>query len=306
MSLVSIIVPAYNEESNIEPFYLAILTVFKQIPDANFELIFVNDGSSDKTLETIKEFNKKDNRVKGLSFARNFGKEAALFAGLRAVTGDCAIILDADLQHPPAVIPEMYAKWKEGFLVVEGIKTDRGSESFAHKAFTKLFYSLISKAVGMDMKNSSDYKLLDKKVVDELTKLTERNTFFRALSYWVGFNKTTVYYNVQERQSGETKWSTTSLIKYAINNIVSFSYAPLKIISFIGIVFICAGLVLCIDALISYIIGTAADGFPTIVFLFLIGFGGVLLSLGIIGKYIEQIYDEVKGRPQYIVEERIE
>lgn len=306
MSCVSIIVPAYNEESNIAPFYSAILEVFQQLPDASFELIFVNDGSSDKTLEVIKEFNKKDKRVKGISFARNFGKEAALFSGLRAATGDCAVILDADLQHPPSVIPEMYAKWKEGFLVVEGIKIDRGEESFAHKSFTKIFYSLISRAVGMDMKNSSDYKLLDKRVVEELAKLPERNTFFRALSYWVGFNKTSVYYNVQDRQSGETKWSTTSLIKYAINNIVSFSYTPLKLISLIGIVFIVAGVGLCIDALISYIIGTAADGFPTIVFLLLIGFGGVLLSLGIIGKYIEQIYDEVKGRPQYIVEEKIE
>lgn len=305
MSVISLIVPCYNEEHNIEPFYNAILQVFTDI-NYDFELVFVNDGSKDNTLAKIYELNAKDKRVKGISFARNFGKEAALFAGIRNVTGDCAVILDADLQHPPIVIKEMISKWNEGFEVVEGVKTDRGKESIFHKLFTKIFYGMISKAVGMDMKNSSDYKLLDKKVIAELAKLKERNTFFRALSFWVGFKKTTVYYEVAERNAGESKWSTKSLIKYAINNVICFSYTPLHIITFLGICFFFIAFIVIIDALISFARGTAASGFPTLVVLLLIGFGSVMLSLGIIGVYIAQIYDEIKGRPQYIIGEKIE
>lgn len=306
MNKISLIVPCYNEEANINPFYEEIVKTFKELKDADFELMFVNDGSKDKTLEKIEELNKKDKRVKGVSFARNFGKEAALFAGIRNVTGDCAVILDADLQHPPVVIKEMYSKWKEGYEVIEGIKTDRGKEGIFHKLFSKIFYGLISLAVGMDMKNSSDYKLLDKKVIAQLAALKERNTFFRALSFWVGFNKTTVYYEVQERANGVSKWSTKSLFKYAINNVLCFSYAPLHIISFVGIIFILIAVYVFIDAIISFIRGTAASGFPTLVIILLIGFGAVLISLGIIGVYIAQIYDEVKGRPQYVIGKKIE
>lgn len=305
MSLISLIVPCYNEESNVSPFYEAIVNVFKEI-DADFELMFVNDGSKDNTLSNIEELNKKDKRVKCVSFARNFGKEAALFAGIRNVSGDCAVILDADLQHPPIVIKEMYEKWKEGFEVIEGVKTDRGKEGLFHKLFCKIFYGMISKAVGMDMKNSSDYKLLDRKVINELSKIKERNTFFRALSFWVGFNKTTVYYEVADRNSGVSKWSTKSLIKYAINNVICFSYTPLHIVTGIGVIFFLIAIGVIIDAIISYFNGTAASGFPTIVILLLVGFGAILISLGIIGVYIAQIYDEVKERPQYIIGKKIE
>ena len=306
MDKISLIVPCYNEESNIEPFYSAILDTFKSIPGADFELLFINDGSKDSTFEKIEELHKQDKRVKCVSFARNFGKEAALFAGIRNVSGDCAVILDADLQHPPAVIIEMYSKWKEGFEVIEGVKTDRGKESLFHKLFTKIFYGLISRAVGMDMKNSSDYKLLDKKVVAELAALKERNTFFRALSFWVGFKKTTVYYEVAERTSGVSKWSTKSLIKYAINNVICFSYAPLHIVTVLGIIFLLFGLGISIDAVISYFKGISTDGFPTLVILLLLGFGAIMLSLGVIGVYIAQIYDEIKGRPQYIIGKKLD
>ena len=302
MSKVSLIVPCYNEESNIIPFYEEILKTFKDI-DADFELLFVDDGSKDNTLQKIKNLNNDDKRVKCVSFARNFGKEAALFAGIRNVTGDCAVILDADLQHPPCVIKEMFQKWKEGFEVVEGIKTSRGKESILHKAFSQIFYGLMSKAVKMDMKNSSDYKLLDKKVIAQLAALKERNTFFRALSFWVGFKKTTVYYEVQERMSGVSKWSTKALTRYAINNVICFSYAPLHIIAVVGFIFIFIAIGVSIDALISFIRGNAAQGFPTIILVLLLGFGAILISLGIIGVYIAQIYDEVKMRPQYVIGE---
>lgn len=308
MNKISLIVPCYNEEANIKPFYNAITKIFdgKIVDDADFELMFINDGSKDNTLSEIRALHEEDRRVKCVSFSRNFGKEAALFAGIRNVSGDCTVLLDADLQHPPFVLIEMYKKWKEGYEVVEGVKSDRGKESFFHNLFTKVFYGMISKAVGMDMKNSSDYKLLDKKVVAELAKLKERNTFFRALSFWVGFNKTTVYYEVAERANGISKWSTKSLIKYAINNVICFSYTPLHIITVVGCIFTVFGIGVAIDALVSFFIGKAASGFPTLIGITLIGFGGIMTCLGIIGVYIAQIYDEVKGRPQYIIGEKIE
>lgn len=317
MPKISLVVPCYNEASNVVPFFEAIETLFSgqgilSDDGARYELIFVNDGSTDKTAEKITAIAENKimgggthGNVKGVFFSRNFGKEAALFAGLRSATGDCAVILDADLQHPVSLIPEMYAAWKKGYEVVEGVKSDRGRESLFHRLFTKIFYGLISRAVGMDMKNSSDYKLLDKKVVAELAKLRERNTFFRALSFWVGFKTTTVYYEVAERASGTSKWSTKSLVKYAINNVVCFSYAPLFIVMAIGAVFAAIGIILFIDTLIAFVRGAAADGFPTLLIVMLLGFGGVMISLGIIGVYLAQVYDEIKGRPQYIVSKRI-
>ena len=304
MDKISLVVPCFNEQDNVEPLYSAVLKAFSDIP-ASFELMFVDDGSSDGTFDRINQLHEKDERVKCISFSRNFGKEAALFAGIRSVTGDCTVVLDADLQHPPVLIKEMYRLWKEGFQVVEGIKQDRGKESVIHGLFTKLFYRMISHAVKIDMANSSDYKLLDKSVTEELSKLKERNTFFRALSFWVGFKKTSVYYEVADRASGRSKWSTRSLMKYAIKNVICFSYMPLHIISVVGILFVLIALGIGIDALCSYFRNSAASGFPTIVFLMLIGFGGCLISLGIIGVYIAQIYDEVKKRPQYIIGRRI-
>ncbi|MBQ7746156.1 MAG: glycosyltransferase family 2 protein [Spirochaetia bacterium] len=304
MDRISLVVPCFNEQDNIIPLYNAILEVFSDIP-ATFELMFVDDGSKDRTFDNIQDLHEKDDRVKCISFSRNFGKEAALFAGIRNVTGDCTVILDADLQHPPLLIKEMYRLWKEGYEVVEGIKRNRGKESVIHGLFTKLFYRMISHAVKIDMANSSDYKLLDRKVTEELGKLKERNTFFRALSFWVGFKKISVYYEVADRASGISKWSTSSLMKYAIKNVICFSYMPLHIISIVGIIFVLIAIGIGVDAILSYFRNNAASGFPTIVFLLLIGFGGCLISLGIIGVYIAQIYDEVKKRPQYIIGRRI-
>lgn len=301
--LLSIIVPCYNEEEAIPIFYEETTKVLKSMELASYEFIFVNDGSTDRTLDVLHTLSDKDASVHFVNFSRNFGKEAALFAGLRNATGDCAVVLDADLQHPVSLIPEMYAAWKNGFEVVEGVKSDRGRESPLHRLFTKVFYGLISRAVGMDMKNSSDYKLLDKKVIVELARLRERNTFFRALSFWVGFKKTTVHYEVAERASGTSKWSTKSLVKYAINNVVCFSYAPLFIVAAIGMIFAALGIVLFIDTLIAFARGVSTSGFPTLLIVMFLGFGSVMISLGIIGVYIAQIYDEVKGRPQYIVKE---
>jgi len=271
----------------------------------DYELVFVNDGSKDATWENIVRAHEKDPNVTGVLFSRNFGKEAAMFAGLEKAGGDCCVVMDCDLQHPPEKIVEMYRLWEQGFEVVEGIKEDRGEESGFHKFAANSFYSLISKAVGMNMSSSSDFKLLDRKVVDTLNAMPERNVFFRALSFWVGYKKATVTYCVQERTQGESKWSTKSLIKYAITNIGSFSSAPLHIVTILGIITLAIAIVFGIISLVQKLTGQAVAGFTTVILLLLISSSIIMISLGIIGYYIARIYEEIKGRPRYIISETL-
>ena len=224
-----------------------------------------------------------------------------MFAGLETAKGDCCVVLDCDLQHPPEKIVEMYRLWEQGYEVVEGIKEDRGEESGFHKFAANSFYALISKATGMDMAASSDFKLLDRKVVDTLNKMPERNVFFRALSFWVGFKKAEVSYCVRERTVGESKWSTKSLIKYAINNIGSFSSLPLHLVIGMGVIMLLIAVIFGIVALVQKIVGTALGGFTTVILLLLFSSSLIMISLGIIGYYIARIYEEIKGRPRYII-----
>ena len=269
--------------------------------DIDYELLFVDDGSKDKTWSEIQRCAENDPHVVGVHFSRNFGKEAAMFAGLETAKGDCAVVIDCDLQHPPEKIVEMYRLWEEGYEVVEGIKADRGEETGFHKFAANSFYGIISKATGMDMGSSSDFKLLDRKVVDTLNALPERAVFFRALSFWVGYRKTEVQYCVQERTEGESKWSTKSLIKYAITNIASFSSAPLHIVTVMGVLTLAIAVVFGVISLVQKIAGTAQPGFTTVILLLLIIGSFLMISLGIIGYYLARIYDEVKGRPRYII-----
>ena len=299
-NLVSIIIPSYNEEDNIENTAKTILDIMDNA-SINCELIFVSDGSNDKTFEKILSLSKNEIRVKGIEFSRNFGKEAAIIAGLKKGNGACFVVMDCDLQHPPEVIVEMYRRWEEGFEIVEGIKLERGKESIIYKAFSNLFYKLISKFTGYPMKNTSDFKLIDKKVVDILINLPERKPFFRALSLWTGFKSVNVKYKVGVRNIGNSKWSVMGLIKYAISNIISFSTIPLDIITYIGVLFILGALALGVHTLVYYFMGKAQEGFATVILLILISGGAILISIGIIGKYIAAIYEEVKHRPRYLV-----
>ena len=298
--MLSVILPSYNEEKMI---HIAAARLADILGGAGieYELLFVDDGSSDKTWSEISAASEKDSHVVGLHFSRNFGKEAAMFAGLEQARGDCCVVIDCDLQHPPEKIVEMYRLWEQGYEVVEGIKEDRGEESGLHKFAANSFYGLISKATGMDMSSSSDFKLLDRKVVDTLNSLPERNVFFRALSFWVGYKKTSVSYCVQERTEGVSKWSTKSLIKYALTNISSFSSAPLHIVTVLGFIMLAVAFVLGIIALVQKISGVALGGFTTVILLLLFSASVIMISLGIIGYYIARIYDEIKGRPRYII-----
>ena len=298
--MLSVILPSYNEEKMIAKATARMAEIL-QPEKIDYELLFIDDGSRDGTWAQINEAAEKDTHVVGVHFSRNFGKEAAMFAGLEQARGDCCVVIDCDLQHPPEKIVEMYRLWEQGYEVVEGIKEDRGEESGLHKFAANSFYGLISKATGMDMSSSSDFKLLDRKVVDTLNSLPERNVFFRALSFWVGYKKTSVSYCVQERTEGVSKWSTKSLIKYALTNISSFSSAPLHIVTVLGFIMLAVAFVLGIIALVQKISGVALGGFTTVILLLLFSASVIMISLGIIGYYIAHIYDEIKGRPRYII-----
>lgn len=298
--MLSVILPSYNEEKMIAKVTARMAEIL-QPEKIDYELLFIDDGSRDNTWAQINEAAGKDSHVVGVHFSRNFGKEAAMFAGLEQAKGDCCVVIDCDLQHPPEKIVEMYRLWEQGYEVVEGIKEDRGEESGLHKFAANSFYGLISKATGMDMSSSSDFKLLDRKVVDTLNSLPERNVFFRALSFWVGYKKTSVSYCVQERTEGVSKWSTKSLIKYALTNISSFSSAPLHIVTVLGFIMLAVAFVLGIIALVQKISGVALGGFTTVILLLLFSASIIMISLGIIGYYIARIYDEIKGRPRYII-----
>ena len=297
--MLSIIIPAYNEEQCIKRAYNAIHSLLAE-NNIESEFVFVNDGSSDRTHEMINELSSEQNNIIGLHFSRNFGKESAISAGLAAVSGNCAVVIDCDLQHPPEKIIEMYHLWEQGYEIVEGIKKERGQEKKMHSIGAKFFYSVISHMAGFDMANSSDFKLLDRKVIDVLNKMPERG-FFRAISYWVGYNKTIVEYDVGERVDGESKWSTHGLIKYALSNISSYSTAPMQTVTVLGVLMLIISVIFGVWALIDKITGRALEGMTTVIIITIFIGSIIMISLGIIGYYIARIYEEIKGRPKYII-----
>ncbi|MCI8691222.1 MAG: glycosyltransferase family 2 protein [Lachnospiraceae bacterium] len=305
MAFLSIVLPAYNEEENIMNT-AAVLSKTLEENGIEYELVFISDGSRDRTFERIRDAAADNPRIRGAEFSRNFGKEAAIFAGLEMAKGNAVIVMDCDLQHPPQVIPEMWKLWQEGAEVVEGIKQSRGQESLAHRLSAGMFYKIMSMLIKMDMNASSDFKLLDRKVVDVLLSLPERNTFFRALSFWVGFRTETVTYEVQERRYGKSKWSFFSLMKYAVTNATSFSTLPLQMVTAMGLVAILFSVILFFDTLIRFLSGAAVEGFTTVILLILIIGGFLMLGLGIVGHYLARIYEEVKGRPKYIIRQTTE
>ena len=301
--MLSVVIPAYNEEAMIAKTAGTISGLLQQagIP---YELLFIDDGSKDNTWQEIHRQTQADPRICGVKFSRNFGKESAMFAGLSEAKGDCVVVIDCDLQHPPEKIVEMYRLWEQGYEVVEGVKASRGEESALHGFAAGCFYGLISHATGIDMSRASDFKLLDRKAVNVLLNMREKNAFFRALSSWVGFTTTQIEYDVQERQAGESKWSTRSLVKYAITNIAAFTCAPLQLVTILGFVMGLASLVLTVIALYQKFSGIALEGFTTVIILQCFTGSIIMLSLGIIGYYIAKIYEEVKGRPRYIISQR--
>lgn len=299
-NLLSIILPSYNEQDNIFHTF-GVLSQILNGASISYEIIFVDDGSKDLTYQNIRELSSQHPQVKGICFSRNFGKESAIFAGLELSTGECCLIMDCDLQHPAELIPEMYRLWQDGYEIVEGVKASRGKENPFHTLCANSFYSLISKASGIDMSKASDFKLLDRKAVNALLAMPERAPFFRALSSWIGFKTIAIPFHVKDREIGTSKWSVWKLIKYAVHNITSFSGAPLQFVTFLGWVMFLCSLGLGIQSLYRYFTGTAQEGFTTVILLQLLIGSILMISLGIIGHYISRIYDEIKARPRYLI-----
>ena len=270
-----------------------------------YELVFVDDGSKDRTWEEIVKAAEGNSRIHGVHFSRNFGKESAIFAGLACARGDAVAVMDCDLQHPPGTLVEMYRLWEQGYEIVEGVKRTRGRESIFHAFSAGMFYRMMSRATKIDMSRASDFKLLCRKAVDTLLAMPERNAFFRAMSGWIGFRTASVEFDVQEREAGESKWSTFSLIRYAITNIVGYSAAPMQFVTGAGVAVLVLAIVLGIQTLVHYFSGRAVEGFTTVILLVLLMGSIVMISLGIIGYYISRIYEEVKGRPKYIISKQV-
>ena len=302
--LLSVVIPAYNEEAMVS---VAADTILRILDGAGIpcELVFVDDGSRDGTWNSIAAAGAKDKRVRGVRFSRNFGKEAALLAGLRYADGACCVTIDCDLQHPPEKIVEMYRLWEQGFEVVEGVKSDRGHESALHRFAANTFYRIMTDAVGFEMKDRSDFKLLGRRAVDALLSMPERDTFYRALSAWVGFESATVPFEVAPRTAGESKWGTRKLIRYAVRNITSFTSSPMRIVTALGVVMLLFALVLGVQTIVNKLRGFAAEGFTTVIIVVLLTGSLVMVSLGVMGHYLTRMFDELKARPRYIVAETV-
>lgn len=296
---VSVIIPFFNEVAQI-PITLDTVRQVLQGIAGSYEIIAVDDGSTDGSAALLASLSGPDLRV--LALSRNFGKEAALCAGLDVARGDAVIVMDGDLQHPPHYIPEMLELWRSGYKVVEGVKSTRGKESLLSRLNAAFFYKTFARFSGYNLTNASDFKLLDRQVVDEWKKLGERDTFFRALSAWLGFKRTTFSFDVAPRTTGTSKWGLFKLIRLSLNAITGFSARPIYAIAIVGAILLLLFLVLGIQTLVTYFAGRSIQGFTTVILLQLLIGGGVMSGLGLIGIYIGRIFEEVKGRPRYIVE----
>jgi len=302
--LCSVVLPVHNESENIISIFEAITNEFSNI-EHDFEIIFIDDGSNDNSWEMIQNLTSQPH-VQGIKLSRNFGKEAAIAAGLDHANGDAVIIMDADLQHPPKVISKMIRLWdKEGFDVVDCIKKDRGNESLLSSLGAKSFYFIFSKLSKLKLEGASDFKLISRQVVDAWSQMREYNLFFRGMSPWLGFKRAEVKFDVSERQRGRSSWSTFNLFRLAINSIIFFSSSLLQIITLMGAGFLLLAVTLGLYTLWRWYVGDVVGGFTTIYILQLTIGSFVMIALGIIGLYLTKIYDEVKKRPRYIVKKHI-
>lgn len=304
--LVSIVTPFYNEGEGVKHFYQVIAQTMEQLPNYDFELVCVDDGSRDNTLEQLVAISKADSRVTVLEFSRNFGKEPAMTAGIDAATGDCVIPMDADLQDPPALISEMLNKWQEGAEVVLAKRVDRSTDSYSKRTTALMFYRLHNALSHLQIpENVGDYRLMDRIVVDALKQLPERQRFMKGLFAWVGFRTATVEYIRDARVVGETKFSGWKLWNFAIEGITSFSLAPLKMWTYVGgIGAIFAFLYASFIVIRTLIFGIDLPGYASLLVVTLFFASLQLISLGVIGEYIGRIYFESKQRPLYLIRKK--
>lgn len=300
-SKLSVVIPVYQEGSHIRSSIGVIehILIKNQI---NYEFILIDDGSKDNTWQEIKSMAKENVNITSLRLSRNFGKESALCAGLEYAEGDMILVMDSDLQHPPTLIPEMVRLWlEEDYDVIEGIKSSRGKESLFYKLSAKLFYYIIYKTANINLGQASDFKLMDRRVIEAWKEMPERATFFRGMSAWLGFDRKQISFDVADRVNGKTKWSVVLLIRLAMNAITSYTSVPLHCITVLGVIMFFGALLLGGQTLYMKFSGRATSGFTTVILLQLIIGSSIMISLGMIGIYLTKIYKEVKGRPRYLI-----
>tara|TARA_R110002072_G_scaffold77586_1_gene180726 strand:- start:2492 stop:3502 length:1011 start_codon:yes stop_codon:yes gene_type:complete len=297
--IISIVIPVYNESNNISNNIIKIINIIKK-KCVNFEIIIIDDGSSDDSVIKITRLFEQYPCIKLIELTKNFGKEAAIYSGLKESKGNAAIVIDSDLQHPPELMLEMLSCWKNGNYLIDAVKRNRNDNSYLDKIFAKCFYYFYGKLSGLDISGYTDYKLLDRKIIDYYLSMPENFRFFRGMINWLGFENKKIFFDVVKLPGRKSRWSKLNLIKYAINNITSFTIIPLHIITFLGVITMIVGLSLGLVSLFQKIHGEAIVGFTTVnILLILIG-GSVMTSLGIIGHYIGKIFVELKSRPIYI------
>ena len=308
MKKISIVIPMYYEEQVAEECYKRVTGVLKNIKEYDYEILFVNDGSKDRTLEILEKIAKENDKVKIISFSRNFGHQAAVTAGLKYVTGDAVVIMDADLQDPPELIPDMLKHWEEGYEVIYGKRKTRDGES-AFKLFTaKAFYTTLNKLSDVEIpKDTGDFRLVDRKVVDVINSLPEHNKFLRGLFSWVGFKQYAYEYERKERFAGKTKYPLKKMLKLAQDGILSFSTKPLKIVGGLGILSVIISIAILLYSILSFAFSwnNLTPGWTSLMCTITFLGGVILISLWMIGEYIARIYDETKQRPQYIIDKTI-
>ncbi len=303
LPLVSVVLPCLNEATHIAASARTVARTLAEIP-VRHELVLVDDGSSDDTWRVLGELARTDPGIRALRLSRRFGKEHALCAGIEHASGDAVVVMDADLQHPPSLLPKMVSAWRDGFEVVDATKTDRGDESLLSRVEARLFYSLLRRMSGFDLSGASDFKLMDRKVIDAWLEMPERNLFFRGMSAWLGFRRTEVEFSVEKRAGGRSGWSVRGLVRLAITGITAFSTVPIHIVTLMGLLFLAFAAALGVQTLYNKLTGIAVDGFTTVILLVLIVGSATMIGLGVIGVYVSRIYNEVKGRPRYVVAER--
>ncbi len=304
MDKISIAVPCYNEEPALEPFFAAVSAVAEQMPEVAFEFLFIDDGSRDRTLEKMQELAQRDSRVKYISFSRNFGKEAGIYAGLENATGDYVVVMDADLQDPPALLPEMYRSIREeGYDCVGSRRVTRKGEPPIRSFFARLFYKLINKMSDAEIVDGArDFQMMSRQVVEAILSMGEYNRFSKGIFGWIGFKKKWLEYENIERVAGETKWSFWQLLLYAIEGIVAFSTTPLVISSVFGLICCVLALVMILVIIArTLIFGDPTSGWPSLVCIMLLLSGIQMLGIGIVGQYLAKTYLETKKRPIYLV-----
>lgn len=305
MKLISILIPAYNEEPVLEHLFTRLANLANDTKNYNFEFLFVNDGSKDKTLDIIKDYAEKDPRVSYINLSRNFGKEIGMIAGLDHVQGDATVIIDADLQDPPELIPEMIKLWEEGYDDVYAKRKSRAGESALKKFTSKMYYRTLQKTTHIPIQqDTGDFRLLDRRVVEALKLFRESQRNTKAMFSWVGFHKKEILYDRDPRAAGETTWNYLKLIELAIDGITSFTTAPLRISTYAGIaVSVFAFIYLFYLIIRTIFFGTDLAGYPSMMAVILFLGGVQLISLGIIGEYIGRIFNETKQRPLYLIDE---